>query len=95
MPSDVLYTQLNALIFQNKNGGGGPITYQFLYCVILCTSVIMALFTMQHTFFVQIVHCLQYKHAYYPLVLAKIIRNKVLVHYIDLTCTHQDINRPD
>ena len=30
MPSDVLYTHPNALICQNKNGGGGPITYQFI-----------------------------------------------------------------
>ena len=30
MPSDVLYTHLNALICQNKNGSGGPITYQFI-----------------------------------------------------------------
>ena len=30
MPSDVLYTHLNALICQNKNGSGGPITYQII-----------------------------------------------------------------
>ena len=30
MPSDVLYTQLNALICQQYNGSGGPITYQFI-----------------------------------------------------------------
>ena len=30
MPSDVLYTHLNALICQQYNGGGGPITYQFI-----------------------------------------------------------------
>ena len=30
MPSDVLYTHFNALIFQNNNGRGGPITYQII-----------------------------------------------------------------
>ena len=38
-PSDVLYTHLNALICQNKNGGGGPITYHLLYYTVGLTTI--------------------------------------------------------
>ena len=30
MPSDVIYTHPDALICRNKNGDGGPITYQII-----------------------------------------------------------------
>ena len=40
MPSDVIYTHPDALICHNKNGDGGPITYQIIILYIADKSLI-------------------------------------------------------